>query len=106
MNHTYVYDHYYKYDEITEILKKYSEQYPAYTELDSIGRTPEGREQWIMKVTNTQTGGFEEKPALYVEGNIPLFKKASWVVRGKKGDVFEIVCDSGKAGKVTASGIL
>lgn len=70
MNHTYVYDHYYKYDEITEILKKYSEQYPAYTELDSIGRTPEGREQWIMKVTNTQTGGFEEKPALYVEGNI------------------------------------
>lgn len=70
MKHTYVYDHYYKYDEITSVLKKYAEEYPAYTELDSIGKTPEGREQWILKVTNKQTGGFEEKPALYVEGNI------------------------------------
>ena len=70
MKHTYVYDHYYKYDEITEILKRYAEQYPSYTELDSIGQTPEGRQQWILKVTNKQTGGFEEKPALYVEGNI------------------------------------
>lgn len=70
MKHTYVYDHYYKYGEITEILKNYAEKYPAYTCLDAIGETPEGRKQWILKVTNQETGGFEEKPALYVEGNI------------------------------------
>lgn len=70
MKHTYVYDHYYKYDEITEILKKYSEQYKEFTCLDLIGVTPEGRRQWILKVTNQATGGFEEKPALYVEGNL------------------------------------
>lgn len=70
MKHTYVYDHYYKYEEITEILKKYSEQYPDFTDLDFIGETPEGRKQWILKVTNKKTGAFEEKPALYVEGNL------------------------------------
>ncbi|MBQ9925271.1 MAG: zinc carboxypeptidase [Clostridia bacterium] len=70
MKHTYVYDHYYKYDEITEILKKHAEAHPGLTELDTIGQTPEGRQQWILKVTNKATGGFEDKPALYVEGNI------------------------------------
>ena len=70
MKHTYVYDHYYKYDEITEILKKHAEAHPGLTELDTIGQTPEGRQQWILKVTNKATGGFDDKPALYVEGNI------------------------------------
>ena len=70
MKHSYIYDHYYKYAEITDILKKYSEEHPGFTELDSIGVTPEGRQQWILKVTDKSTGSFEDKPALYVEGNI------------------------------------
>ncbi|MBR5283507.1 MAG: carboxypeptidase, partial [Clostridia bacterium] len=70
MKHTYVYDHYYKYAEITEILQKYAAEHPAFVELDSIGQTPEGRQQWVLKVTNKATGGFEDKPALYVEGNL------------------------------------
>ena len=70
MKHTYVYDHYYKYQEITDILQKYAADHPAFVELDSIGQTPEGRQQWILKVTNKATGGFEDKPALYVEGNL------------------------------------
>ncbi|MBQ5760822.1 MAG: hypothetical protein IIV85_03605, partial [Clostridia bacterium] len=36
----------------------------------------------------------------------PLRKKAEWVVRGKKGDAFEILCDSGKAGKTAIKGTL
>ena len=70
MKHTYVYDHYYKYDEITQVLHRHAADHPGLTELSSIGQTPEGRQQWILKVTNKATGGFEDKPALYVEGNI------------------------------------
>ena len=36
----------------------------------------------------------------------PLRKKAEWVVRGKKGDAFEILCASGKAGKTSVKGVL
>ena len=65
-----VYDHYYRYDEITAILKSYAEKHPGYASLSSIGTTPEGREIWIMSVTDGRTGAPEDKPALYVEGNI------------------------------------
>ncbi|MEA4920518.1 MAG: M14 family metallopeptidase [Clostridiaceae bacterium] len=66
----YVYDRYYGYDEITGILKGYQQKHPDFTELTSLGRTPEGREIWLLKVTDTSFGGYEDKPALYVEGNI------------------------------------
>ena len=58
-----VYDHYYRYDEITAILKSYAEKHPGYASLSSIGTTPEGREIWIMSVTDGRTGAPEDKPA-------------------------------------------
>ena len=70
MKHTYVYDHYYKYGEIAEILKGYAEKHPEFCELSSIGTTPEGREMLLISVTDLSTGGFETKPALFLEANI------------------------------------
>ena len=65
-----IYDHFYKYQEITDILTKYAEEYPKYARLSSNCVTPEGRNQWVLEVTNTATGAFEDKPAHYMEGNI------------------------------------
>ncbi len=70
MKHTYQYDHYYLYAEIEQILKDWAEKYPAYTKLETIGTTYEGRSIYIMAVTDTRTGDFTEKPAFYTEGNI------------------------------------
>ena len=67
---THVYDHYYRYGEIEEILKGYAEKYPRYAALSSAGQTPEKRQQWVLTVTDTETGSAGDKPALYVEGNI------------------------------------
>lgn len=70
MKHTFVYDHYYKYGEITDIVRDYADKHPELARLTAIGKTPEGREMWLLSVTDRSTGEFETKPALYVEGNI------------------------------------
>ncbi len=70
MKHTYKYDHYYLYSEIEEILKTWIAKCPSYTKLETIGTTYEGRNIYVMAVTDTRTGDFSEKPAFYTEGNI------------------------------------
>jgi murein tripeptide amidase MpaA len=64
------FDTYYRYDALTEILKGIAEEYPQLVSLSSLGRSFEGREVWLLSVTNTATGPAEEKPALWIDGNI------------------------------------
>lgn len=64
------YDHFYRYQEITDLLKGYAARYPQLTRLDETAKTPEGRSQWLLEITDTGSGDFSDKPALYVEGNI------------------------------------
>ena len=70
MKYSYVYDHYYKYQEITDILNEYAQKHSDIARLGSIGVTEQGRNIWLMEVTDLSTGDFSEKPALYIEGNI------------------------------------
>ena len=70
MKQTYVYDHYYKYQEITDILNKYAEEHSDIARLSSIGTTEQGRNIWLMEITDLTTGDYSDKPALYIEGNI------------------------------------
>ena len=58
MKHSYVYDHYYKYAEITDILKKYSEDHPGFTELDSIGgiKTTKANQTGSRTVSSASAG--------------------------------------------------
>lgn len=70
MNIQHKYDHYYNYSEITEILQKYANDYPDYARLTSIGKTSEGREMWLLSITNTYTGDYEDKPAYLAVGHV------------------------------------
>lgn len=70
MNRQYKYDHYYNYSEITEILQKYAAEHPDYARLTSIGKTSEGREMWVLAITNTYTGDFDEKPGYLAVGHV------------------------------------
>ena len=70
MKQTYVYDHYYKYQEITDILNKYAAEHSDIARLSSIGTTEQGRNIWLMEITDLTTGDYSDKPALYIEGNI------------------------------------
>jgi murein tripeptide amidase MpaA len=64
------FDRYYRYAELSEILLQYLEEYPQLVALDSAGKSYEGRNIWVLTVTNAATGQAEEKPALWVDGNI------------------------------------
>ncbi|MDL2258798.1 M14 family metallopeptidase [Eubacteriales bacterium OttesenSCG-928-K08] len=60
---THTYDHYYLHEEITAIFQEYVEKYPRYVQLVSLAKTAEGRDIWLLELTDTQTGQFSQKPA-------------------------------------------
>jgi len=64
------FDRFYKYDELTQILEAYAAGYPKLASLSSIGKSYEGRDLWCLTLTNEETGAPEDKPAMYIDGNI------------------------------------
>lgn len=70
MKTSHTYDHYFNYREISDILHEYVEKFPRYAELTTIGKTTEEREMWVLKITDTETGPADEKPAYLVVGHV------------------------------------
>jgi len=66
----FTFDGYLRYDDLTSALRRLAGEYPELCELSSIGRSHEGRDVWMMTVTNTKTGPAADKPAMYVDGNM------------------------------------
>ncbi|HEU5278974.1 MAG TPA: M14 family metallopeptidase [Gaiellaceae bacterium] len=64
------YDHFYEYDELTETLHGWAEEAPTLCAVQSIGTSYEGRDIWLVTVTNTETGEHVDKPGFLVEANI------------------------------------
>lgn len=63
------FDRYYRYADLTRIVQAYAEEFPQLVRIESIGKSYEGRDIWLLTVTNA-TGSDREKPALWVDGNI------------------------------------
>jgi murein tripeptide amidase MpaA len=61
---------YYRYEELTKLLKAYAREYPSLLKLQSIGKSHEGRDVWLVTATNFKSGSDADKPALWVDGNI------------------------------------
>ena len=53
---------YYGPDEMEPILQRIAREHPEIAKLTSIGSSIQGRELWMMELTNPQTGPAEEKP--------------------------------------------
>ncbi len=64
------FDRYYRYEELTQLLIEYDREYAGLVQLQSIGKSHEGRDIWVIAVTNEATGSASEKPAMWVDGNI------------------------------------
>jgi len=64
------FDRFYRYEELTTLLHDYAEKFPNLIHIESIGKSFEGREIWLLTVTNFDTGSDLEKPAVWVDGNI------------------------------------
>lgn len=62
-------DHYYAYDELTAYLEGVAQGHPEWARLESIGASPEGRQIWVLALTDLSTGEFKDKPAYWIDGN-------------------------------------
>lgn len=64
------FDRYYDYDDMTSALRELQRAYPKFLTLQSIGRSGEGRDIWLMTVNNPDTGPHTSKAAFWADANI------------------------------------
>jgi len=64
------FNRFHRYAELTRILKAYAKEFPNLIRLESIGKSHEGRDVWLVTATNFKSGEDAEKPAFWVDGNI------------------------------------
>ena len=64
------FDRFYTYDQLTETLHAWAEEAPQLCRVESIGKSYEGRNIWLVTVTNSATGDDRDKPGFLVEANI------------------------------------
>ncbi len=64
------FDRFYRYAELTSLLHALAHEHPQLVSIESIGKSHEGRDIWVLTLTNTATGAARDKPAFWVDGNI------------------------------------
>ena len=64
------FERFYQYEELSDLLHDYAREYPDPVSLESIGKSFEGRDIWVVTLTNRKTGNAQDKPAVWLDGNI------------------------------------
>ncbi len=63
-------DRFYDHAAIGEIGRRLQAAHPNTCRLSSIGKSHEGRDLWVITVTDFTKGDADRKPAMYIDGNI------------------------------------
>jgi hypothetical protein len=61
---------YYTYEGITKICDAIASAYPDLVTKISIGKSYEGKDIWLLEITDRKSGLAEDKPGFYIDGNI------------------------------------
>ncbi|MFC3879006.1 M14 family metallopeptidase [Algoriphagus namhaensis] len=64
------FNRYYTYEGLVDNLQKIAKAHPELTKLESIGKSYQGRDIWTLTVTDFSKGKAEDKPAMWIDGNI------------------------------------
>jgi murein tripeptide amidase MpaA len=64
------FDRYYNHDELSALLQQLASTYPELAQLRSLGKSHQGRDVWLMEITDPSTGPGAEKPGYYLDGQI------------------------------------
>jgi hypothetical protein len=51
------------------LVHAWAEAYPDFVTLESIGQSVQGRDLWLLTITDKRTGPANEKPALWIDGH-------------------------------------
>ena len=73
------FDRFYRFDEFSAILQWYVKQNPNLLTIESIGKSHEGRDIWVLTATNAKTGPAADKPAYWIYANIHASELAAGV---------------------------
>ncbi|GAB3914896.1 M14 family metallopeptidase [Larkinella knui] len=63
-------NHYNDYAGITKFCQDMVKAHPNLVKLESMGKTFQGRDLWVLVVSDFKTGNAERKPGFYIDGNI------------------------------------
>ncbi|GAB3751779.1 M14 family metallopeptidase [Spirosoma pomorum] len=63
-------NHYNDYAMITKFCQDLAKAYPDLVKLESMGKSFQGRDMWVLVVSDTKTGKPDRKPGFYIDGNI------------------------------------
>lgn len=74
------FDTYYDFAGLTEQLHALAAAYPKLATLRSIGKSFQGRDVWVMEITNPDTGPGASKPGYYLDGQIHAEEHATSAV--------------------------
>lgn len=64
------FDQYPRYAELTEQLHALAKNHPDCCRLQSLGKSYEGRDLWLLTITRFATGADSDKPAFWVDGSV------------------------------------
>jgi murein tripeptide amidase MpaA len=64
------FDRFYRYADLTVLLRELCARKPEVFSMAAIGKSHEGRDIWVVTATNSGTGDPAQKPALWIDGNI------------------------------------
>jgi murein tripeptide amidase MpaA len=64
------FNRFYRYQELSSALAAFAQARPELVSLRSIGKSHEGRDIWLLTLTQQSTGPAHEKPGFWVDGNI------------------------------------
>jgi hypothetical protein len=67
---TYAFDRFLRYDELVAWLHEVAAAHPDLVTLETYGRSHEGRDLWLVAVTDSATGAHATKPAHWVDASI------------------------------------
>lgn len=62
-------DKYLNFQELTNFLKTIGSRFQAISQLESLAKSPEGRDYWLMTLTDKSKGAHSQKPALWIDAN-------------------------------------
>lgn len=74
------FDRYYTYAEMTERLQALAAAFPRLARLTSLAKSFQGRDVWLMEITNPDTGEAAEKPGYYIDAQIHAEEHATSAV--------------------------
>lgn len=60
---------YHDHEDVTRLVHEWAEAYPELVELEQLGESVQGRELWLLTITNENSGAAEDKPALWMDGH-------------------------------------